>query len=244
MTLMISDVSKSYKNNFFSLKKNRALSGINLEIESGSVLALVGQNGAGKTTLIKCLLNYIKPDMGRFQFDGYPISEIIKNGKLGYMPESLKYDSMFTLNEYITDLMILKGYSMSEYTERLNSLVSKFQMSKYLDKPLMHYSKGNMKKAIFIQAIIHSPQLLILDEPTDGLDPVSRRTLLNEILQIKKNGGTVIITTHILSDLAIVADKIVFLQNGKVICETEMNKINGTLDDWYLEKTMQYGGEE
>ena len=100
-----------------------------------------------------------------------------------------------------------------------------------------------MKKATFIQAIVHSPQLLVLDEPTDGLDPVSRRMLLNEILEIKKNGGTVIITTHILSDLAIVADKIVFLQNGKVICETKMNQINGSLDDWYLEKTMQYGGE-
>ena len=243
MTLMISDVSKSYKNNFFSLKKNRALSGINLEIESGSVLALVGQNGAGKTTLIKCLLNFIRPDTGRFQFDGYPISEMIKNGKLGYMPESLKYDSMFTMNEYISDLMILKGYSMCEYDERFNHLLSEFQMSKYLDKPLKNYSKGNMKKATFIQAIVHSPQLLVLDEPTDGLDPVSRRMLLNEILAIKKNGGTVIITTHILSDLAIVADKIVFLQNGKVICETKMNQINGSLDDWYLEKTMQYGGE-
>lgn len=244
MSLVIEDIGKTYKFNILGTKKLEALKHINIRIESGSVLALVGQNGAGKTTLIKCILNYLKADTGKIQFDEKPIKEIVKEGKLGYMPEILQYDGMFTLKEYVTDLMVLRGCSMKDYNERFECLVDKFHMTKHLEKPLKKYSKGNMKKATFIQAVLHNPQLLILDEPTDGLDPVSRRALLNEILEIKKNGGTVIITTHILSDLLMVADDIVLLQNGKIICESELSEISGTLDDWYLEKIVQYGGEE
>lgn len=242
MSLIINHINKIYKSGLFGNVKFIALSDINFSLETGHVLALIGQNGAGKTTLIKCILGFIRPNSGNISMDDNTILNIIRQGQLGYMPEMLKYEGLITFNEYIRDLMVLRGKNMSDYQERYISLLDKFHMHKHMNKLLTQYSKGTMKKATFIQAILHNPNLLILDEPTDGLDPISRRVLLNEVLEIKRNGGTVIITTHLLSDLSIVADKIVVLQNGKLISQSEMKNIHESLDDWYLQTITQQGG--
>lgn len=242
MSFVVEEVNKTYKSGIMKRKKFKALNNINFVLEKKNVLALIGQNGAGKTTLIKCILGLLQLDSGRITMDNKKISEVIGNGELGYMPESLKIDGMITLKEYITDLMILRGKNMSEYEDRYEMLIDKFHMRKHSNKNFTQYSKGTMKKAAFIQSVLHNPRLLILDEPTDGLDPVSRRVLLNEVLEIKKKGSTVIITTHLLSDLSIVADKIVVLQNGNLTAHSETNEINESLEDWYIQIITQQGG--
>ncbi len=242
MSLIIDHVYKTYQSGWFGSAKCQALKDVGFCAENGTVLALIGQNGAGKTTLVKCMLDFLRPDAGRISMDNSAILEIIRQGQLGYMPESLKFPGLITLKEYMTDLMVLRGRKMDDYQDRFDALTDKFGMKKHMDKLLTHYSKGTMKKAAFIQAVLHQPRLLVLDEPTDGLDPVSRRVLLQEVLDIKKNGGTVIITTHLLSDLAIVADRIIVLQNGRLICQTDMADIQGSLDDWYLQTITGQGG--
>lgn len=130
--------------------------------------------------------------------------------------------------------MVLRGKHKDEYSDWLLTLIHDLYLDDHTPKNLDTFSKGTAKKVAFIQSILHKPKLLILDEPTDGLDPVSRRVLLNKINFLKQNGCTVIITTHLLSDIALVADDLIVLQNGHIVEQTQIEKISSPLDDWYL----------
>lgn len=235
MSLMVSHIHKSYRQGF-------SLKDIDFTLENGNILALVGQNGAGKTTLIKCILNLLHPDSGTIMMDDRRIVQIMEEGGLGFVPESVKFPDMITLKEYVMDLLLLRGKRFVDYEQRFYELADALYMTKHLDKIITRYSKGTMKKANFIQAVIHQPKLLILDEPTDGLDPVSRRALLNELIRMKENGSTILITTHLLSDIAFVADEVLVLQNGNAISRKQMSEIKGSLDDWYLQTIFENGG--
>lgn len=241
MSLQIVNVKKQYRGKPI-LENNFVLKGISYELESGQVLAIVGQNGTGKSTLIKCILNFLKPDVGTISIDGIPIEGVIKSGKVGYMPESFIGPEIVSVRQYIEDLLILRGLNLDDYKERLEELSERFFMKKHLDKPFSKCSKGTVKKVIFLQAILHNPTLLVLDEPTDGLDPVSRRIMLEEIRKIKEKGGTVIITTHLLSDLSLVSDKVIVLKGGKIIAEADCKEIPISLEDWYFETLIKNGG--
>ena len=242
MSLNVIHIGKTYKNGIINSKMTKALIDASFSVDSGTVLAIIGQNGAGKTTLIKCILNLIHPNTGEINFDDLKIDEIIRDGDLGYMPENLQFPEMITFKEYLSDIMILRGKDISCYQERLEDLIIKFYMSEHINKRISEYSKGTIKKIAFIQAILHQPKLLILDEPTDGLDPVSRRVLLNEVIEVKKAGGIVLITTHILSDLNLIADKVIVLQKGSIIKKEDIKNIDSSLDDWYLNTLVENGG--
>lgn len=242
MSLQIVNLKKQYRGKFS--EKNLVLKGVNYELENGQVLAIVGQNGAGKSTLIKCLLSFLKPNEGSIVMDGKPIEELVKAGKVGYMPEAFRGPEMVTVRQYINDLLILRGLNPEDYKARLDDLIERFYMKKHMDKPFSKCSKGTVKKVIFIQAILHNPKLLVLDEPTDGLDPISRRLLLNEIKKIKEDGGTVAITTHLLSDLSLVSDKVIVLQKGVIIADASCNELHGSLEDWYFDTLVKNGGIE
>lgn len=244
MSLNVEHINKSYKSGWIKDEKIFSLNDVSFTLEKGKILALIGQNGAGKTTLIKCMLNLLHPDSGTILSGGNTIEQMIEKGSLGFMPDSLKFPDMITLKEYITDLMVLRGKRFSDYEEDFYQLADKLYMTKHLDKLITQYSKGTMKKAAFIQAVIHRPELLILDEPTDGLDPVSRRILLKELLNMKENGSTIVIATHLLSDISMIADEVVVLQNGYVIKKSNRTDIKCSLDDWYLQTILENGGME
>ncbi len=242
MNITVQDLEKSYKTGILKRRTTKAITKVSFSVGGGTILALVGQNGAGKTTLIKCILDLIKSDDGTIMINGGPVKDFIKSSQIGYMPEKLDFPRMITLEEYIKDLMILRGQKSFQFEERLQYYIEKFYLKNHMDKRLSEYSKGTMKKVAFIQAMIHYPKLVILDEPTDGLDPVSRRTLLNEVLEIKKNKGIAIISTHILSDLALIADEVIMLEAGKIINQRKIKSIETSLDDWYLNEIFQSGG--
>ncbi len=242
MSLVINNLSKTYKNGIIKRNGNKALRNINMEIKNGEVLALIGQNGAGKTTLIKCILGFLNPDEGEVLLNLKSMQSAISEGNLGYMPETLSYPKYITLKEYINDLMILRGKDINKYNDVLENLINKFYMKEHINKTISKFSKGTQKKASFIQSIIHSPKILILDEPTDGLDPVSRKTLLNEVLELKNKGSIVIITTHILQDINTVADRVIALQNGSIIKDDMLCEINESLEDWYFNLLIENGG--
>ncbi len=242
MELKINAVKKAYR--YGLVKKNLVLKDVDYQLENGQVLAVVGQNGAGKSTLIKCMLSFLKPDEGSITMDDMPIEKMIQIGKVGYMPESFVGPEMVSVRQYLEDLLILRGLNPDDYKERLEELAEKFFMKKHLEKTFARCSKGTVKKVIFLQAILHNPTLLILDEPTDGLDPVSRRLLLEEIKKVKQSGGTVVITTHLLSDLSIVSDKVIVLQNGTIIADATYKELPCSLEEWYFETLMKNGGME
>ena len=231
MSIHIENLSKKYKG--YNAKKFYALRDVNLEIEDSTCLALIGQNGAGKTTLIKCLLGFLHYEQGKIWIDNRRIKDVILENQLGFMPEKIENLDQITGRSYIQSMIMLRG--LKNVDEKLEQLLQRLSLEKYMDIPMTHCSKGNYKKILFLQAILHHPKLLILDEPTDGVDPISRRIMLEMINEQKSSGCYVIITTHLLSDIERVADQIVVLNSGCVIAETKREELKEDMEDWYIQ---------
>ena len=240
MSIVIQNLSKKYKG--YNSKKFYALKDINLQIDDNTCLALIGQNGAGKTTLIKCLLGLVRHEEGFIKINDKKIGYIIQNNELGFMPEKVENLEKITGRQYINQFTILRGIN-SDCEENLHNLILRLSLDKYMDIPMGHCSKGNYKKILFLQAILHKPKLLILDEPTDGVDPISRRVMLDIVNDIKKSGCYVIVTTHLLSDIERIADKIAILNSGKIIEEVNRKNMREDIEDWYINCLQRCGDD-
>ena len=201
-----------------------ALTGINLHVPSGSIVGLIGQNGAGKSTLIKSALNLIKIDSGRVNLPCLPVTEKENDIRkwVGYIPETL------TLYEWMTIKRLIEF--VSHYYPRWDHRYCGELMVRYeLDenKPVKHLSKGMRAKLALLLALSHHPQLLFLDEPTAGLDPVMKHNFLQELRHLINRGDTraVLISSHILGEIEYIADRIAVLREGRLALYAETEKI-------------------
>lgn len=218
----VNNLSKTYVN---IKQKTTILKNINFKIDKGSVYALIGQNGSGKTTAIKCILNFLVNYSGDILCDNNPIQYYQERALVGYSPENLNFVENISLNEFIENIYSLKNIQKNrEKRNEINHLLSLFDLKDLLHKPIKKFSKGTKRKLSFIQAIIGDPYILILDEPTDGLDPISRRNILLYIDKFAASGKYVLITSHLLSDLNRVCDKVGLLSKGRIIAEYNINK--------------------
>jgi Cu-processing system ATP-binding protein len=189
------------------------LRGIDLEIIPGRVTAIVGPNGAGKTTLLKALLGLTRPDEGRILIDGERVGDDpAYRSRIGYMPQIARFPENLTAAELIAMVRDLRGDTVDIDVD----LVTRFQLASHLDKPLRTLSGGTRQKVNAVLAFLFRAELLILDEPTSGLDPVSSAILKDKIIEARAEGRTVIVTSHVLSDLDALADDIAFLTDGNV----------------------------
>ena len=221
MNIHIVSTKKTY-DKFYKRNKRYALKGVSFEVETGQIYALVGQNGAGKSTLIKCLLGFISLDKGEILLDNVKRTKSSLLNEIGFMPEFIVYPSLVSLREYLTDFGILKGIPKKELKETIGILCEKYSLTEFLDSPISNFSKGMRKKVGFIISILSIPKLLILDEPTDGLDPITRKILLSNLIDLKEQGCTILITSHILSDLQTVSDKVGLLHEGIFLDELDL----------------------
>lgn len=211
-----------------TIKGKKILDNVSFEIGQGKIYALIGQNGSGKTTTIKCILNFFKANSGSISFNGENITNLINEGFIiGYSPEILLFPKSITLHTYLYDIGILKGVNSRYLKDRILELTELFDLSEYSHKNILNFSKGMKRKIAFIQSLLYEPKLLILDEPTDGLDPVSRRKVLDYIKILSSNGTSILITSHILSDLEKVCDNVGVLYEGTII--DEINVHNHTI---------------
>ena len=190
-----------------------ALRAIDLSIVRGRVTAIVGPNGAGKTTLMKTLLGLTRGDDGKILVDGERIgSDPSYRARIGYMPQIARFPENLTAAELIAFVRDLRG-NPADVDE---DLIGRFQLEGQLGKSLRVLSGGTRQKVNAVLAFLFKPDLLVLDEPTSGLDPVSSAILKDKILEARAAGSTVIVTSHVLSDLDALADDIVFLADGQV----------------------------
>jgi Cu-processing system ATP-binding protein len=190
-----------------------ALCAIDLSIVRGRVTAIVGPNGAGKTTLMKTLLGLTRGDDGKILVDGERIGrDPSYRARIGYMPQIARFPENLTAAELIAFVRDLRG-NPADVDE---DLIGRFQLDGQLGKPLRVLSGGTRQKVNAVLAFLFKPDLLVLDEPTSGLDPVSSAILKDKILEARAAGSTVIVTSHVLSDLDALADDIVFLADGQV----------------------------
>ena len=191
----------------------RVLRGVDLEFQHGRVTAIVGPNGAGKTTLMKIVLGLTQVDAGKVFVDGERVTDDpTYRANIGYMPQIARFPENLTGAELIVMLRDLRGIAASIDAD----LIQRFQLEAALNKPLRVLSGGTRQKVNAVLAFLFRPALLVLDEPTSGLDPVSSATLKTKIAEARNAGRTVIVTSHVLSDLDAIADDIVFLHEGKV----------------------------
>jgi Cu-processing system ATP-binding protein len=200
--------------------KAEVLKGINLSVEAGKVTSIVGPNGSGKTTLIKSVLGLVRPTSGMIEVDGENITEnFIYRNKIGYVPQIAKYPENLTVNELFSLIKELRNSIGSDAAELIRSL----NLTNELEKPFKNLSGGTKQKVSVIIAFAFNPKIYFLDEPTAGLDPVSSSFFKDLVLKEKQNKKTIVLTSHIMSEVQELADEIVFLLEGEI-------KFKGTIE--------------
>ncbi len=193
--------------------KNKVLKGIDLEIEQGGIFAVLGPNGSGKTTLIKSILGMVVPNSGNIKLNGESVKNDWKyRNNIDYLPQIANFPGNLTVRELIRMIKDLRSYKKAE-DERLIEL---FRLEAFLDKKLSNLSGGTKQKVNLVLTFMFDSPLIILDEPTTGLDPISHLRLKELITREKQNGKTILITSHIMSFVEEIADEIVFLLEGKI----------------------------
>ncbi|MFP4051370.1 MAG: ABC transporter ATP-binding protein [Thermoplasmata archaeon] len=220
-TIKIDDLHKSYG-------ENKALNGLNLDIEKGEIYGFLGPNGAGKTTAIKIILGLVKPEKGDITIHGKDALEnsISVREKVGYLPEKLEMYEGLTVNENLKFLCELKGCP----NEDIGKLLEEFEIEDWRDKKLKSLSKGMLQRVGFLQTTIGNPDLYILDEPTSGLDPRVRRWVKDKILELNKMGKTIFLSSHILSEVQELCDRVGFIKEGRLIAEGDVDTFFDDLD--------------
>jgi ABC-2 type transport system ATP-binding protein len=212
----IKEVSKSYRD-FFGRPKVKAVDALTLNVNKGEVLGLLGPNGSGKTTTMKLLLGLIFPDYGEIRIWDKKIPDKKVYARLGFMPEESYLYRFLNAKETLSYYGGLFSLSRATIKDRTQDLLNKVGLTKAQNKPLKDYSKGMLRRITMAQALINEPDLLLLDEPTAGLDPIGAHEIKQLILNLKKEGKTVILSSHLLSDVEDVCDKIAILYNGQLI---------------------------
>lgn len=201
-----------------------AVDGIALEVKRGEILGLIGPNGAGKTTTIRLILNIIQPDAGQILFDGKPFSPAMRN-IIGYLPEER---GLYRKNKLLNTILYfasLKGISTTDAKREAMRWLERFNLSFYADKKVEELSKGNQQKVQFIISVLHNPQLVILDEPFSGLDPVNQIILKDELMRLKHEGKAIIFSTHVMDQAEKLCDRICLINKGKVVLYGNLNDI-------------------
>jgi len=210
------NLTKDYPSGFLHLKKRRSLEGLTMQVEAGEAFGFLGPNGAGKSTTIKLLVGLIFPTSGTARILGKPISDIEMHQEIGYLPEQPYFYDYLTaaeLLDYFARFHKLTGAGRRERVERMLKKVGLETAGKI---QLRKYSKGMLQRVGLAQAILHDPQVVILDEPMSGLDPVGRREVRDIILELKREGRTVMFSTHILSDAEMLCDRVGVIVGGKL----------------------------
>jgi len=226
--VVIDNTSKKYKDVL-------AVDNISFNIKQGEVFGYIGPNGAGKTTTIKMMIGLLKQTNGSIYINGYKMPEQKESAHrfIGYMPQDVGIQQWRTINHALTTFGKLSGVDSKTLQDRINEMLELFQLSKYKNKKISKLSGGTVQKLGIIQALLHKPKLLILDEPLSGLDPDSRFQVKKIIKDLSNNGTTIFFSSHILSDVQDIATKIIIIDDGHIV------KI-GSLDELKSEFLKEY----
>ncbi|MBR5626739.1 MAG: ABC transporter ATP-binding protein [Thermoguttaceae bacterium] len=209
------NLTKIYRD-LWGRQKVRALKALDLEIRQGEVFGLLGPNGSGKTTTIKLLLGLLFPTSGEINILGRPASDVTKNEHIGYLPEESYLYRFLNAEETLDFYGRLFSMSGAVRRQRVAQLISMVGLESAKKRQLREYSKGMSRRIGLAQALINDPDLILLDEPTSGLDPIGTRNMKDLILELKNQGKTVIMSSHLLADVQDVCDRIGILYQGEL----------------------------
>ncbi|RTL14058.1 MAG: ABC transporter ATP-binding protein [Flavobacteriaceae bacterium] len=215
--------------------KFEVLKNINLSCKKGECIALIGPNGCGKTTLIKSVLGMVLPDSGTIHFNGNSVlGEYLYRERIGYMPQIGRYPDNMTIGQIIEMIKKIRN-SLDDLDE---DLLHAFELEKMFDKQMRTLSGGTTQKVSAVLAFLFNPDVLILDEPTAGLDPLAAEVLKEKIIKEKEKGKLILITSHLLSELDDLITEIIFMQEGKVHFHQKVEELKTTTGEEKISKAI------
>ena len=216
-SITIENLTKIYNVGKVNKKGIKALDNVSLEVENGTIFGLLGPNGAGKTTLIKILLGIVFPTLGSAKIFDQPISDYEVRKRVGYLPENHKFPGYLTGEEVIMYYSKLNGFEIDKNSPQISKVLELVKMEKWRKTKIKKYSKGMMQRLGLAQSIIHDPEIVFLDEPTDGIDPVGRKEIRDILKELKNQGKTIFLNSHLLSEVELVSDRVAILNDGKLV---------------------------
>lgn len=214
--ISVESLQKTYRDGFLRGRRVQALKGVSLQIERGTIFGLLGPNGAGKTTLIKILLGIVRKSGGSASLLGRPAGDRTGRRSVGYLPEHHRIPRHHTANSALEYYGSLSGMAMRDIRRRRPELLELVGLTDWGKTPVKKFSKGMQQRLGLAQALMHDPELIILDEPTDGVDPVGRTEMRSVFQRLKSEGKTVFINSHLLQEIELVCDRVAILVQGEL----------------------------
>ncbi len=241
----LQEVTKAFKD-FWGKSKSLAVKNLSLSVEKGEIFGLLGPNGSGKSTTLKLILGLLYPNRGRIAVLGKPPGNNTAKQFIGYLPEEDYLYSYLNGRETLDFYGKIFNIPSRARRERIDFLIDLLGMKAYQRRPVGEYSKGMARRIGLASALINDPDLLILDEPTNGMDPIGTREMKNLLLELKTKGKTIIISTHLLSDIESICDRIGILYQGEFIAIDKVDKLllpykgeHHPLENFFIDKIQQ-----
>lgn len=225
--IVVSNLTKVYKSTFKS-RNVTALQNFSLSVPEGQIFGLLGPNGAGKTTLVKVLLNIVYATAGDAKIFGEPVTNFHVREKIGYLPENHKFPLYLTGEGLLKFVAKISGYEDRNLNVRIDELLALVKMTKWKKTKIKKYSKGMMQRLGLAQAMINNPSLIFLDEPTDGVDPIGRKEIRDILIDMKNQGKTIFLNSHLLSEVELITDRVAILNKGELIQQGTVEELTST----------------
>ncbi|MEX1128026.1 MAG: ABC transporter ATP-binding protein [Vicinamibacterales bacterium] len=223
--ILIEELTKEFAIGFWRPRPYRALDRLTLAIDSGEVFGFLGPNGAGKTTTLKLLMQLIFPTSGRAEILGRPIGDVATRRRIGYLPENPSFYDHLTAEELMTYFAQLLGVPASDRTRRVSDLLDKVGLGRERRFQLRKFSKGMIQRVGIAQALLNDPEVIFLDEPMSGLDPLGRRDVRALILDLRDQGRTVFFSSHILADAEALCSRVAVVAAGRLAATGRLNEL-------------------
>ncbi len=226
--LTTQDLVKTYGGS--KKKAVHALQGVSLSVGRGEIFGLLGPNGAGKTTFIKCALGVIFQSSGQGSILGQPFGSVLAKERIGYLPENHRYPLHLTGEQVLEYFGQLSGITQPKLEQQVAYTLKLVGMSDWRKVKVKKYSKGMMQRLGLAQALINDPDLIFLDEPTDGVDPVGRKEIRDVLVHLKEEGKTIFLNSHLLSEVELISDRVAIMDHGRLIREGSVAELTAVHD--------------
>lgn len=225
--IVIEHLTKTFTPMWPWQKASTVLTDVSLTVRQGEIFGFLGHNGAGKTTTMKILLGLLRATSGKVQVLGVPAGEVEAHARIGYLPESPYFYDYLTADEFLTFYGRLAKLSAETIRSRVPELLRRVGLDEARHRQLRKFSKGMLQRIGLAQAMIHDPELVVLDEPMSGLDPMGRKEVRDLILSLRDQGKTVFFSTHILSDVEMICDSVGILARGRMLSQGRVEDLVG-----------------
>lgn len=215
--ISVADLSKTYRTGLFGRSSVLALDGVSLDVPKGAIFGLLGPNGAGKTTLVKILLGLVHPSAGSAELFGQPAQRPAARDRIGFLPENHRFPGFLTAEQTLHVYGRLANVGSEGRADRIAELLDQVGLADRSDTKVKTFSKGMLQRLGLAQALLNDPDLLFLDEPTSGVDPVGRREIRDLVLELRDAGTTIFLNSHLLSEVEKVCTQIAILREGQLV---------------------------